>query len=158
MSARARAQETAKRRIAFRLTLTAAAATAVIAGCTATSSSTAQQHSATATTTATGSSPAPKAAAVTLADLLSAPVPELCRHDPGKLVDGTLPHQDAAPGHVGIAKKPKPDTGYWAAFGDVTGDGVDDGALVTACDAGGMTGDLRWDGSKVVVENVKRTN
>lgn len=196
------------RSIAFRLALTAAAASALIAGCTATD----HQH---------GASPTATAAAVTVRDLLSAPVPELCRHEPGALVDGQLPHQDSAPGHVGIAEKPKPDTGYWMVLGDVTGDGVDDGALVTACDAGGahswpatvqlysagrtwlggvdlgelthggnevvtvlsiangmvhvswvtqgshaapccgpghMTGDLRWDGSKVLVENIKRTS
>lgn len=162
----------------------------------------------------------PAVAAVTLDDLLSAPVPELCKHEPGNLANGQLPMQDSHLGGVGIAKKPPPGDDYMVAFGDLTGDGVDDGAMVTACSAGGvawpatvqlytagptrlggvdlgdlshggreyvtdlsigdgvvhvawitqgpdepaccgtvqMTGDLRWDGTQVVAENIKRTN
>jgi hypothetical protein len=158
-------------------------------------------------------------AAVKLDDLLSAPVPELCKHQPGNLVNGQLPNQNPQFGHVNIAKHSEPSNGYWVAFGDLNGDGVDDGALVTACSAGGvpwpatvqlytagptrlggvdlsdlthgrevvtglsiadgvvhvswitqgpgepeccgtvqMTGDLRWDGSRVVTEDVERTS
>jgi hypothetical protein len=195
-------------RIACRMALTAVAAITLTAGCASPSGSTAAQH---------GSTPA--AAAVKLNDLLSAPVPKLCEHEPGNLVNGLLPMQDPHRGHVDVAKKQAGSDGYWIAFGDLTGDGVDDGALVTACSAGGvpwpatvqlysagptrlggvelsdlthgrevvtglsiadgvvhvswttqgpnepeccgtvhMAGDLRWDGSKVLTENVNRTN
>jgi len=191
-------------KIARRLALTTIAAV-MVAGCTSPTGS--------PTTSAVPS------AAVELDDLLSAPVPELCKHQPGNLVNGQLPDQDPRYGHVGLAKRPDPSKEYWVAFGDLTGDGVDDGALVTACSAGGvpwpatvqlytagptrlggvdlsdlthgrevvtglsiadgvvhmswltqgpndaaccgtvhMAGDLRWDGSKVVAENVKQTN
>ena len=191
-------------RLACRLALTFAAIT-LTAGCASPTGSTVEQDS---------SAPV---AAVTLDDLLSAPVPSLCKHEPGSLVNGQLPNQDPRYGHVGIAKTQQAD--YWVAFGDLTGDGVDDGALVTACSAGGvpwpatvqlysagpkrlggvdlsdlthgrevvtdmsitdgvlhvswvtqgphdaeccgtvhMAADLRWDGSKVIAENVKQIN
>jgi hypothetical protein len=190
--------------LACRLALTLAAIT-LTAGCASPPGSTVEQHTST------------PVAAVTLSDLLSAPVPSLCKHEPGNLVNGQLPNQDPRFGLVGVAKKQQAD--YWVTFGDLTGDGVDDGALVTACSAGGvpwpatvqlysagptrlggvdlsdvthgrevvtglsiadgvvhvswitqgphdaeccgtvhMAGDLRWDGSKVNVENVKQTN
>jgi hypothetical protein len=152
---------------------------------------------------------------VTLADLLSAPVPGLCRHDPGNLVNGQL--QDSHPGSVTIARTT--DNGYKVAFGNLTGDGNTDAAMVTDCSAGGvpwsetvqlytagpvrlggvdlgdlthsrevvsdlsisdgvahvtwmangpndaeccptikMTADLRWDGSNVSAQNVRRLN
>ncbi|WP_155981765.1 hypothetical protein [Nocardia sp. BMG111209] len=75
---------------------------------------------------------------VTLPDLLSAPVPGLCRHDPGTLVDGKLPVSDPGTGFVTVATKTWGGTDYEVAFGDVTGDGVDDGVLVTDCSAGGV--------------------
>lgn len=193
---------------AWRLVFGAVAAIMVTAGCSSPTGSTAAQHNST------------PVAAVTLADLLSAPVPALCKHEPGNLVNGQLPNQDPRFGHVSVAKQPAPSNDYWVAFGDLTGDGVDDGALVSACSAGGvpwpatvqlysggptrlggvdlgelthggregvtglsivdgvahvswitqgpgepeccgtvhMTGDLRWDGAKVVVQNVQRTN
>ena len=205
-------------RNASRLALTAVAAVMLTAGCTSQAGSTAAQHSST-TAAAPTTSAAPSVAAVKLADLLSAPVPELCKHEPGNLVNGQLPNQDPHRGEVRVARNGYPDGDYWIAFGDLTGDGVDDGALVTECSAGGvpwpatvqlytagptrlggvdlsdlthgrevvtglsiadgiahvswltqgpgdgeccgtvhMTGDLRWDGSKVVTENVKRIN
>ena len=75
---------------------------------------------------------------VTLEDLMSAPVPELCRHDAGDLVNGQLPLQDPHNGYVAIAHKSVTDGSPQVAFGDLTGDGVDDGAMVTACSAGGV--------------------
>jgi hypothetical protein len=190
-------------RLASRLALTAVAAAMLSAGC----STAAHQNS------------APMASAVKLDDLLSAPVPGLCKHAAGNLVNGKLPDQDPHFGHVNVAKQADPGSGYWVAFGDLTGDGIDDGALVTACSAGGvpwpatvqlytagptrlggvdlsdlthgreavtglsiadgvahvswttqgpgepeccgtvhMRGDLRWDGSKVVTENVRQTD
>src|ERR1700676_551037 len=50
-------------------------------------------------------SPTPddRSGAVTFDDLLRAPVPALCQHDPGNLVHGQLPPQDGHPGNVGIA-------------------------------------------------------
>lgn len=205
-------------RNACRLALTALAAITLTAGCGSPTGSTAAQHNS-ASAAPTTTSAAPGVAAVKLNDLLSAPVPKLCEHEPGSLVNGHLPTPDPYRGHVDVAKNQSASDGYWVAFGDLTGDGVDDGALVTACSAGGvpwpatvqlysagptrlggvdlsdlthgrevvtglsiadgvvhvswttqglgepeccgtvhMTGDLRWDGAKVVAENVKRTN
>lgn len=94
------------------------------------------------TTTSVPSAPASTITvdgAVTLEDLLAAPVPELCRHEPGRLVNGVLPLQNPQHGFVGIAQKSEQDGGgYWVAFGDVTGDGVDDGVFATSCSAGGV--------------------
>src|SRR5262249_21350395 len=75
---------------------------------------------------------------VTLEDLMSAPVPGLCGHDAGDLVNGQLPHQDPRYGYVAISRKPAIDGVPQVAFGDLTGDGVDDGAIVTHCIAGGV--------------------
>jgi hypothetical protein len=111
-----------------RLAVTAVAAMTLTAGCASPSGSTAQQH---------GSS-TPVVAAVKLNDLLSAPVPKLCEHEPGNLVNGLLPMQDPHRGHVDVAKKQAASDGYWVTFGDLTADVVDDGALVTACSAGGV--------------------
>jgi hypothetical protein len=77
--------------------------------------------------------------AVTEADLLAAPVPSLCKHDAGKLVDGKLPPD----GHLGDVRIATHADGQDAgrpmmAFGDLTADGVDDGAFVTQCGAGGV--------------------
>ena len=47
--------------------------------------------------------PGDRSGAVTFDDLLRAPVPALCQHDPGTLVHGQLPPQDGHPGNVGIA-------------------------------------------------------
>ena len=76
---------------------------------------------------------------VTLQDLLVAPVPGLCQHDPGNLVNGQLPPQDSHRGQVMIAKRnDQPNNSYKVAFGDLTGDGNTDAAMVTDCDAGGV--------------------
>lgn len=156
-------------------------------------------------------------AAVSLADLMSAPVPSLCDHEPGNLVNGRLPLLNPMFGQVMIAQTGD-DSSPVVAFGDLTGDGVNDGALVTTCSAGGvawpatvqlytknrrhlggidlgdvthgrefvqkisvgdgvvhvdwltngpddaaccpsvqMSGDMRWDGTRVVMENVRET-
>ena len=79
--------------------------------------------------------------AVTLQDLLFAPVPGLCQHDPGNLVNGQLPPQDSHLGQVMIAKRnTQSGTSYKVAFGDLTGDGNTDAAMVTDCNAGGCPG------------------
>jgi len=80
--------------------------------------------------------PTPGSRAVTFDDLLRAPVPALCQHDPGNLVHGQLRPQDGHPGDVGIALNYK--TGaYKVAFGDLTG-GAGDAAMVIHCNAGGV--------------------
>lgn len=95
------------------------------------------------TSTTTGragqSSPSSAPGAVTLADLLSAQVPSLCLHAPGRLVNGDLPLQNPVYGEVSIAQQDRNGQRTpLVAFGDLTGDGVADGALVTACTAGGV--------------------
>ena len=69
---------------------------------------------------------------------MSAPVPGLCKHEAGDLVNGQLPGQDPHYGYVTIAHKSGTADTPRVAFGDLTGDGVDDGAMVTACSAGGV--------------------
>src|ERR1700754_2427405 len=77
--------------------------------------------------------------AVTLQDLLFAPVPGLCQHDAGNLVNGQLPQQDSHHGEVMIAKgTTESDNSYKGAFGNLTGDGNTDAAMVTDCNAGGV--------------------
>ncbi|WP_182263227.1 DUF6636 domain-containing protein [Rhodococcus sp. UFZ-B548] len=78
------------------------------------------------------------AGSVTVEDLLSAPVPALCEHEAGTLVDGRLPLQNPMYGGVEIASTPSGSDDPFVAFGDITGDGVADGALVTFCTAGGV--------------------
>jgi hypothetical protein len=81
--------------------------------------------------------PGDRSGAVTFDDLLRARVPALCQHDPGNLVHGQLPPQDGHPGNVGIALNYA--TGaYKVAFGDLTGSGTRDAAMVTDCSAGGV--------------------
>jgi hypothetical protein len=89
------------------------------------------------------SSPEPRPATgvgtVTMQDLLFAPVPQLCQHDAGRLVNGQLPPQDSHRGQVGIAKRyDEAEPSYKVAFGDLTGDGNIDAAMVTDCSAGGV--------------------
>lgn len=76
--------------------------------------------------------------AVTFEDLLAAPVPGLCRHEPGRLANGILPLQNPRDGFVAIAQKSQNDRSHQMTFGDVTGDGIDDGAFATSCSAGGV--------------------
>lgn len=62
-------------------------------------------------------------------------------HEPGFLANGTLPLQDPFYGFVSIAKDSfaaVPTDDLMVALGDLTGDGQDDGAFVTACTAGGV--------------------
>jgi hypothetical protein len=74
--------------------------------------------------------------AVTFDDLMRAPVPALCEHDPGNLRNAELPPQDGHRGDVKIALNYN--TGaYKVAFGDLTG-GAGDAAMVTDCSAGGV--------------------
>ncbi len=76
---------------------------------------------------------------VTLQDLLSAPVPALCEHDPGNLVNGQLPPQDSHPGQVTIAKRNnEADPSYKVAFGNLTSGANTDAAMATDCNAGGV--------------------
>ncbi|MCD2136239.1 hypothetical protein LQ424_30915 [Rhodococcus qingshengii] len=78
---------------------------------------------------------------LTATDLLSAPVPALCAHEPGVLANGVLPLQDPRYGFVSIYAKGGGNAvdNFMIALGDVTGDGVGDGALVTSCSAGGVS-------------------
>jgi hypothetical protein len=79
------------------------------------------------------------AGAVTFNDLLSAPVPALCQHDAGNLVNGQLPPQDSHRGEVMIAKRnDEPGNNYKVAFGNLTGGDNTDAAMVTDCNAGGV--------------------
>ena len=64
--------------------------------------------------------PTPGSRAVTFEDLLRAPAPALCQHDPGNLVHGQLPPQEGHLGDVGIALNYKT-AAYKVAFGDLTG-------------------------------------
>ncbi|MEV0769490.1 hypothetical protein [Nocardia salmonicida] len=75
---------------------------------------------------------------ITLDDLLSAPVPSLCRHEEGKLVNGILPLQNPREGFVAVAHRSETEDDFFVAFGDLTGRGADDGAVVTSCSAGGV--------------------
>ena len=81
-----------------------------------------------------------RAASVTAADLLVAPVPANCRHPAGKLSDGILPGIPKNEGRMRLAwigdETRKPDL---LALGDLTGDGVGDAAAVLYCDAGGVS-------------------
>ena len=81
--------------------------------------------------------PGDRSGAVTFVDLLRAPVPTLCQHDPGNLAGGHLPPQDGHPGDVGIALNYT--TGaYKVAFGDLTDSGTGDAAMAIDCGAGGV--------------------
>jgi hypothetical protein len=76
---------------------------------------------------------------LTAASLLSAPVPSLCQHPAGRLVNGHLPGIPANRGSVELA---------WAyglrsdhdmmTVGDLNGDGISDAAAVVSCNAGGV--------------------
>lgn len=81
----------------------------------------------------------PAGGAVTMQDLLFAPVPALCGHDSGNLVNGKLPPQDSHRGQVWIAKRyDQPGEPYKVAFGSLTGEDNIDAAMVTNCSAGGV--------------------
>ena len=79
--------------------------------------------------------------AVSYIDLLAAPVPELCAHEPGRFANGVLPLQDPRRGIAQIAVAPQgfPNQGEpQVAYGDLTGDGVPDAVMVAECTAGGV--------------------
>jgi len=69
---------------------------------------------------------------LTAASLASAPVPSLCGHKPGRLVNGKLPGIPANQGIVHLAG------GNLIALGDLTGDAIPDAAAVFTCNAGGV--------------------
>jgi pimeloyl-ACP methyl ester carboxylesterase len=77
---------------------------------------------------------------VTATDLLSAPVPAVCRHPAGRLVDGAQPGIPGNQGtmalawlHHGAAAK-----AALTAFGDLSGNGSGDAATLLNCNAGGV--------------------
>jgi hypothetical protein len=76
--------------------------------------------------------------------LLSAPVPSLCDHPAGTLVDGRLPGIPETAGGVWLYRIGwTPDDGATAsqlgALGDVTGDGQDDAVVTLGCYQGGVS-------------------
>ena len=90
---------------------------------------------------ATTAGPASAVAArpVTLAMLKSAPVPSLCDHPAGHLVNGSLPGIPAQRGFVMIPAVTGEAHGNSAVvFGDLNGDGVRDAAVTVWCNQGGV--------------------
>jgi hypothetical protein len=74
--------------------------------------------------------------AITIQDLLSAPVPALCQHPAGRLRKGSLPGLGPTDGYLEI------DTHAGATapvLADLTGDGIRDAAAVIGCSAGGVS-------------------
>lgn len=72
-------------------------------------------------------------------DLLSVPVPSLCEHPAGRLVDGSLPGIPEHDGIVQLGVRVRPTRQEdLVAFGDLTGDGVSDAAAVIVCHRGGV--------------------
>jgi hypothetical protein len=72
------------------------------------------------------------------ADLLAAPVPSLCQHPAGTLVDGVLPGIPAQQGGVaisGIGGQGSPRV----IFGDLTNDKVDEAVVIISCNRGGVS-------------------
>lgn len=80
----------------------------------------------------------PSAQPVVMADLLDAYVPESCGHGPGNLVNGELLGIESGYGEVQIATAPTDRSETLVAFGDLTGDGVDDAAVAIVCSKGGV--------------------
>ena len=68
-------------------------------------------------------------------DLLTAPVPALCRHAAGRLHDGALPIADPGAGYGRLAFG---EPGLGPVLTDLTGDGDRDAAVVFRCSAGGV--------------------
>ena len=65
---------------------------------------------------------------LTVEDLRQAPVPSLCEHAAGRLVDGVLPGLDPSEGEVGLVD---------AQLGDLDGDGKPEGIALLRCTYGG---------------------
>jgi hypothetical protein len=78
---------------------------------------------------------------VTLRDLLYAPVPAVCQHPSGWLVNGVQPGIPAMRGEMRLAWVHSPFLTQAAgtAFGDLNGDGTGDAATVLYCNAGGVS-------------------
>jgi hypothetical protein len=85
-------------------------------------------------TTSATSVPTPK---ITTEDLERAPVPSLCGHPPGDLVDGSLPGIPENQGFVALHAKLS-DSTDGVVFGDLTGDDSIDAAVVFDCSQGGV--------------------
>jgi pimeloyl-ACP methyl ester carboxylesterase len=69
--------------------------------------------------------------------LRAAPVPSLCGHRPGTLVNGTLPNIPASQGSVELAGSGRRARNMYAT-GDLDGDGTGDAAAVLQCSRGGV--------------------
>jgi len=80
-------------------------------------------------------------ASITASDLLSAPVPGICTHKAGKLVNGVQIGIPTMHGFTQIAWLHEDVTQKAAltAFGDLDGNGTRDAATVLACTAGGVS-------------------
>lgn len=79
-------------------------------------------------------------APVTINDLLSAPVPAVCTHEAGQLVNGAQPDIPANHGSMELAwlhRGSKARTSF-TALGDLNGDGIADAATLLNCFAGGV--------------------
>ena len=108
----------------------------VLTACSHTAGTAKPAPSTTAPATAKTTATIPGKGAVTFEYLQRAPVPALCEHDPGELINGKLPPQEAHRGNVDIALNYG--TGaYKVAFGDLTGGGGD-AAMAVHCNAGGV--------------------
>lgn len=67
-------------------------------------------------------------------EVQSLPVPELCGHPAGNLVNGKLPNVDPTQGYVALAASLDPNrTGDYIAYGDITHDSVPDTVVVLQC-------------------------
>jgi hypothetical protein len=84
--------------------------------------------------------PTPTKPPVTVDLVLSRlPVPELCEHKAGELINGTLPWSDPGLGFVAIRGHPKREELEKAIhLGDLTGDGANDALVEVHCSAGGV--------------------
>jgi hypothetical protein len=74
------------------------------------------------------------------ADLLRAPVPALCDHPAGRVVNGSLPGLGPTDGYLTISADGTQEFGSPVApvFADLTRDGKQDAAAVISCSAGGV--------------------
>jgi len=77
-------------------------------------------------------------APVTINDLLSAPVPAVCGHRAGQLVNGVQPGIPANHGTMQLAWLDYGTKAAFTAVGDLNGDGLGDAATLLDCNAGGV--------------------
>ncbi|PRY38850.1 hypothetical protein CLV43_108250 [Umezawaea tangerina] len=76
---------------------------------------------------------------ITAADLSTAPVPGMCQHPAGTLVDGSLPGIPTHDGFVQLVAKGSPsEVDNPIVVGDLTADGTPDAAAVFMCSRGGV--------------------